>query len=417
VASAHLSGVDLPADWVETLGKVARGEVTADDAVRSVVYSELHYAIKMAVAKCWGYRTWTEVAAIEDGQASSMLATTEAVLAVVAPLLAAKDRKLVLAEAALEPGRQALADLVDTWRLLRQRNREYGRASATIGQLRAELARKASERAEALKALADAGDVVGAQRAEINQLRTERDDAREYVERLVLAARGDWPSWGDDVPAAFMEAERHIDGLRARPTVHAYEAACEALEKRRVALANAIQYETASFYDAVDEVQAMRAELDAVKTDAIVLPDDVVKQIASVLADWRPGDSPRFHAANVAYLARSWRGQPNTEATEQAHDAALVAIAEARQAVDSGERYSLEEVIAEQAPREPRVWRKGDEPPPLDVKKVRHDNSQVFTRVGSNGWRAGIGRVLTGEQLIDQLGGYKLTEVIEDGTQ
>jgi hypothetical protein len=69
----------------------------------------------------------------------------------------------------------------------------------------------------------------------------------------------------------------------------------------------------------------------------------------------------------------------------------------------------------EQAPREPRHWYKHDEPPPLDVKKVRHDNSQVFTRVGPNGWRADAGRVITGEQLIARLGGYKLTEVTGDG--
>jgi hypothetical protein len=68
------------------------------------------------------------------------------------------------------------------------------------------------------------------------------------------------------------------------------------------------------------------------------------------------------------------------------------------------------------APMVPRVWRKGDEPPPFDVKKVRHDNSQVFTRVGPNGWRAGVGALITGEQLLARLiGGYKLTEVIEDG--
>lgn len=50
VASARLSGVNLPADWVDTLGKVARGEVTADDAVKAVVDSDLRDRIARAIA-------------------------------------------------------------------------------------------------------------------------------------------------------------------------------------------------------------------------------------------------------------------------------------------------------------------------------------------------------------------------------
>jgi hypothetical protein len=50
VASAHLSGVDLPADWVETLGKVASGEVTADDAVQAVVDGSLRDQIVAELA-------------------------------------------------------------------------------------------------------------------------------------------------------------------------------------------------------------------------------------------------------------------------------------------------------------------------------------------------------------------------------
>jgi hypothetical protein len=87
VASAHLSGVDLPADWVDTLGKVARGEVTADDAVQAAVDGELRDRITRAIAtaKCSDDSLVSEVARLfmpptKDDRA-------DAVMAVVAPAL------------------------------------------------------------------------------------------------------------------------------------------------------------------------------------------------------------------------------------------------------------------------------------------------------------------------------------------
>jgi crossover junction endodeoxyribonuclease RusA len=471
VASAHLSGVDLPADWVETLGKVASGEVTADDAVQAVVDGSLRDQIVAELAThsylgsdscdCGTWRAdklW-DVAWNDQWR---MHVAESIVDFRVAPMLAAKDRdveqiRIRLAQTLNLSHSRTLDQLIDDvsevfsgWvRMAREigglrrerdealRERDILAADAMqldveMAQLRRDLERAVAireqatgDRDEAVKALGEAGDVVGAQRADIERLRAERDEAREYVERLVLAARGDWPSWGDDVPAAFMEAELHIDGLRARPTVHAYEAACEALEKRRVALANAIQHETASFYDAVDEVQAMRAELDAVKANAITPPSNWTARVANhfpgdyglrgLIAEinsWRgvPSDQVSLDAE-----IESWRGQPDTEATEQPADEYWCGTC--KETFSPLDHYHCVKCKAltgmtghpngcptpyGPAPMVPRVWRKGDEPPPLDVKKVRHDNSQVFTRVGPNGWRAGAGPVITGEQLIDR---------------
>jgi hypothetical protein len=53
-----------------------------------------------------------------------------------------------------------------------------------------------------------------------------------------------------------------VRDLAARPTQWAYEAACEALEKRRVALAEALGLPNEGFYEAVKKVAALLAEVE-----------------------------------------------------------------------------------------------------------------------------------------------------------
>lgn len=64
---------------------------------------------------------------------------------------------------------------------------------------------------------------------------------------------------------------------------------------------------------------------------------------------------------------------------------------------------------------EPRVWRKGDPEPPMNVRRLRHTNSQVFDRIGRHYWQAGPGgKALTWPEMTGRLNGYELTEVVED---
>jgi hypothetical protein len=72
---------------------------------------------------------------------------------------------------------------------------------------------------------------------------------------------------------------------------------------------------------------------------------------------------------------------------------------------------------AEQAPKEPCVWRERDPEPPLDVSKVRDSHGAVWTRINP-----AIGRLWTSPTTATQHSwtyianeGSPLTEVIEDG--
>jgi hypothetical protein len=86
-------------------------------------------------------------------------------------------------------------------------------------------------------------------------------------------------------------AERHaaqIGELSERPTQHAYEAACEALEKRRVALVQALPIAAdTSFYDAVDlvrhQLQAGEQAVSIHHTSA--MPDNWQHQIKTLVMD------------------------------------------------------------------------------------------------------------------------------------
>jgi hypothetical protein len=223
----------------------------------------------------------------------------------VAPMLAAKDRdveqiRIRLAQTLNLPHSRTLDQLMDDVSLVFS---GWVRMAREIGGLRRELKLTEGFR---------------------QQYAEERDEALDDVERLRSALS---KALADLVVRR--QALADVLGVTDTGGVSGYyrmiqdvadvRAEVEQLRKTNALMANALQ---GSAYDTKDVLQLRadlgeaRAELAAVKANAVVLPDDVVEQIASVLADWQPGDSPRFHAANVAYLARSWRGQPDTEATE-----------------------------------------------------------------------------------------------------
>lgn len=66
----------------------------------------------------------------------------------------------------------------------------------------------------------------------------------------------------------------------------------------------------------VESVAAMRAELDALKARAVVLPDNLTQTVGGVIESYSTPPPPRVLAYALADVIRSWR--PDTEATEQA---------------------------------------------------------------------------------------------------
>jgi hypothetical protein len=183
VASAHLSGVDLPADWVDTLGKVASGEVTADDAVQAAVDGELRDRITRAIAtaKCSDDSLVSEVARLfmpptKDDRA-------DAVMAVVAPALrkAYLDGHDVGYAAANVP---ALADLVVRRQALANvlgvtdagGASGYYRMIQDVADLRAELDAVKADRDKLNDEALRWTEIAGRHAEEIEQLRAERPD-------------------------------------------------------------------------------------------------------------------------------------------------------------------------------------------------------------------------------------------------
>lgn len=66
-------------------------------------------------------------------------------------------------------------------------------------------------------------------------------------------------------------------------------------------------------------VDKLRAELDALKVDAVMLPDDAPELIERTLTNYSSPPPARVAALDLTRLLESWRGQPVTEvATEQA---------------------------------------------------------------------------------------------------
>lgn len=132
-------------------------------------------------------------------------------------------------------------------------------------------------------------------------------------------------------------------------------------------------------------------------------------------------DAQRHIKAGLAEADAQWAAQrADTEATERAPRCGE-SIGDERPDptpvidLEASDHGVPQEPDTPATPTEPRVWRKGDKPPPFDVKKVRHDNSQVFTQINPDRWQAGDwGLPITGEQLTARLGQYKLTEVSVD---
>lgn len=117
------------------------------------------------------------------------------------------------------------------------------------------------------------------------------------------------------------EKRAAIRDLSARPTVWAYEAACEALEKRRVALVAALGLPNGSgFYEAVEDVAELRASLCRPVSEGVgntPIPDDAAALIRAAINDpgahirrnRRDGESlAEWGAEAVLGIVQSWRG-------------------------------------------------------------------------------------------------------------
>jgi uncharacterized small protein (DUF1192 family) len=249
VASAHLSGVDLPADHVaNVLRPLARGEVTADDAVQALVDSSLRDRIATEFIRhlYWNPGTcecgWkVDEAGDVDWQTQFRAHVAQSIVdSSVAPMLAERDRRLALAEAALEPDLNAFADLVETRQLLRQRNKAYGQASATIGELRGQLARRDYLPGAAGERLRQASHHISYWQSLYTKTRAELEKLRAELQR----ERESRQAWQEKLAEHEFKLSDALGIVGAEEGIDPYEAV--------VALHT--------------EIDRLRAELDAVKS-------------------------------------------------------------------------------------------------------------------------------------------------------
>lgn len=340
---------------------------------------------------------------------------------------------------------------------------QLGEAGEVVGQQRAELDEHRFKLNDALGIVGAEEDidpyeaVVGLHR-EIDRLRAERDEAREYVADLALEANRSWTGWDGEVPAAVEEARQEIERLR----------------KANEVMANALQ---GSAYDTKDVLQ-LQADLDEARGRL-----DAFK--AGVRLFWLPEfgddeeiklDEPVVHnRADGRFVLRPTAGRPDTEATEPVEPVWKIEVEVPAKAAEQVELHSLFNAVAdavhawepadrdgwdvsvssglwalpewernllaaeetpktfaeklphaavaeaqrlsEPAPREPRVWRKGD-PEPVDVAQVRDTDGDIWERRFVDGdlrvWMCSpddpswVWRIL-----VERYG--PLAEVVEDG--
>jgi hypothetical protein len=258
--------------------------------------------------------------------------------------------------------------------------------------------------------------------AEMTELRRDleravatREQATAEVERLNNAPIGD--------------LYREIDRLSAER---------DQLRKANEVMANALQgsaYDTKDVLQLRADLEEARAELDAVKANTVVLPGNWREQVAS---DMIPGGEETLYE-RITGRINAWRHggeyvsqyetlpcrppQPDTEATKQTAAPSYFAQPCGECGQPLGEHFpkaagcptSAATDIAEQAPREPRVWSVGDDEPD-DVTAVATPGGAVFNRSDDYRWRSDSvmhGYAFTWSDLVN---GYPfVTEVIEDG--
>lgn len=174
--------------------------------------------------------------------------------------------------------------------------------------------------AQADRAMAVVEPVLSGLRSELEYQGDLRAGYQREVDALNLllseaqASRQDWA----------VEAMRLDIKLSARPTVSAYEASCEALEKRRVALVAALGLPDGSgFYEAVEDVAELRASLRRPVSEGVgntPIPDDAARQIENVLGGFveLTGDDPEVPA--LLELFQSWRGSAATNSKADADE-------------------------------------------------------------------------------------------------
>ena len=127
----------------------------------------------------------------------------------------------------------------------------------------------------------------------------------------------------------------------------------------------------------------LRAELDALKAKAVVLPDNWKTQL-SWLFDVRQADA----WTKVTRLVEMWQGKrngtadplPATEATDPPPSCPeCLCAAPFHKTSCAGDGYRARPADAPATPTEPRVWRKGDPEPPIGTT-VRTRNGRVIQR-------------------------------------
>jgi uncharacterized small protein (DUF1192 family) len=269
------------------------------------------------------------------------------------------------------------------------------------------------------------------------QATAERDKAREYVARLVLAATKSWPGWGDEVPAAFTDADQQIAALHAdverlnnAPIGWLYSE----IDRLRAELRHVREYTDTTRYhqqqhtDAVRKLEKVRGQLVAILRDhpgggLVNEPAGWMDTLAVVRAhlDNRKRDR-EFRTALIQTVSRwlpagepveDWQmlqlvdrlskraaevdGQPDTEATEQPADEYWCGTC--KEAFSPLDHYHCVKCKAltgmtghpngcptpyGPTPMVPRVWRKGDAEP-VDVAQVRDVDGDIWERRVADG--------------------------------
>ena len=338
---------------------------------------------------------------------------------VVQPALNDVRKRMALAEAALEPNRNALVDLAEARRLLRERNRAYGRASATIGELRGQLARRDYLPGAAGERLRQASHHISywqslytKTRAELEKLRAElqreRESRQAWQEKLAehefklsdaLGIVG--AEEGIDPYGAVVALHTEIDRLSAELDAVKAKADSDRLWKE------AIDWLLNSRHTADPDIQSafwgmVEGRFTREQADTGVFKYDAEGNASIPTEDEQSDTEPTEQASKPSPYRYAWPDKPCEKCGSDA--------------CDCGEDPEFLG-HAEQAPREPRVWSVSDVEP-AGVTAVVTAGGAAFYRSDDRRWRSDSvmhGYAFTWSDLVN---GYPfVTEVIEDGTQ